>query len=92
MDRSFFVVLVIVALLFLAAALFYINPGENHRAVAVGLCELKCQNVTASNSSINDYCAAQNISFGYACAISNAKLNVCNSTNAVFVSSSCQLE
>ncbi len=92
MDRANAIVLIILILLVVAAALFYTNPGENHRTVSVGLCELKCQNLTANGATYSNYCAATDISYGYSCAISQ-KVNssICGNPTTVYVTNSCEL-
>ncbi len=85
------VILIIVALV-IAAAVFYTNTGENHRAVAIGMCELECNNVTASGYNGSSYCLSQNISFGYSCALSQSvNPSLCSSKPTIYVSGSCQL-
>lgn len=92
MDKANAIVIIVVVLLVAAAALFYTNAGENHRAVSIGLCELKCQNMTAGNYSGGTICASQNISYGYSCAISSSvNSSICDNKQTVYVNANCQL-
>lgn len=92
MDRANLIVLVILLLLVIAAVLFYTNPGEQHRSISIGLCELKCQNITAGTYNGSSFCVSKNISFGYSCAISSStNPSLCSSSPTVYVNSNCQL-
>ncbi len=92
MDKGNTIVMVIIVVLVVAAAIFYMNPSENHRAVAVGICELACQNVTALHYNGSSFCISHNISFGYSCALSaSTNPSLCNSAPTIYVGSNCQL-
>lgn len=93
MDRSNAIVLIILVLLVVAAAIFYTNAGQNHRSVSIGLCELLCQNITSSASyNGSAFCASENISYGYSCAISQSVDNsLCSNQQTVFVNNNCNL-
>ena len=92
MDRASLIVLAVLAILVIVAAIFYTNAGENHRSVAIGLCEIECQNVTASSNTYNNFCAAKNISYGYSCAISQTEnSSICGNQATIYVNNNCQL-
>ncbi len=93
MDRAGITVLLVLLVLVVAAVIFYTNPAENHRQVAIGLCELTCQNRTSSGINYSGVCIKNSTSFvfGYGCAVSSSQ-NVpdCGSPT-VYVDSKCQL-
>ncbi len=94
MDKANTIMLLFLVVMVVAAALFYTNTGENHRSISIGLCELKCQNITSGPSyNGSSFCAAQNMSFGYSCAITtHANSSLCNGNpQTVYVNNNCQL-
>ncbi|MCL4406698.1 MAG: hypothetical protein M1573_01500 [Candidatus Parvarchaeota archaeon] len=95
MEKAYSISLIIILLLVVIAVIFYTNPYENHRSIAIGLCELACrhaiQNATSS-SSISGSCLYENISYGYSCAVSASQNeSICGNANTVYVSNTCTL-
>ncbi len=92
MDKSYAAVLAAVFVLVFAAIIFYTNPAQSHKQIAIGLCEIQCQHLNVTSTGQNNFCAAKNISYGYSCAVSNsANAGLCNNTNSVYVDTNCQL-
>ncbi len=84
--------LMIVFLLIIAAAFFYTNPAETHKQVAIGLCELHCDNITKTNPNVNNVCLDKNVSYGYACAISNSvNQSICGVSNTIYLNNKCTI-
>ena len=91
-DKSAVTVMVILFVLVVAAIIFYTNPAENQRQIAVGLCEISCHNVTANHTSHSNFCVSKNISYGYSCAISAvSNASVCSNQKTVYINNNCQL-
>ncbi len=92
MDKSYAIVLAIVFVLVVAAVIFYTNPAQNHKQIAIALCEIQCNHLNVTTTGQNNFCASQNISYGYSCAVSSTRNpSICNNNNTIYVNTNCQL-
>ncbi|MDP8012558.1 MAG: hypothetical protein RAK22_00450 [Nanoarchaeota archaeon] len=97
MDKPFVIVIGIVFLLIILVAVFYMDPYEQHREVAIGLCELQCNRIMHNSSATIDvshgqYCLSKDLIFNYNCAVSSVEnQSLCGSGYTVFLNNQCQL-
>ncbi|EFD93009.1 MAG: hypothetical protein BJBARM5_0263 [Candidatus Parvarchaeum acidophilus ARMAN-5] len=92
MDKGYYAVLIVLVALVIGAALFYTNPYENHRQVAIGICELSCHNLIINNTINSNTCIKENASFGYSCAaVSSPSASVCSNSNEINLNYKCGL-
>ena len=91
MDKGYYAVLIILVTLIIAAAIFYTNPYESHRQIAIGVCELECQNIASNSTITSNSCIKENVSFGYSCAVTSSSSNVCTNTNEINLNYNCGL-
>ncbi len=93
MDKGYYAVLIVILVLIIIAALFYTNPYENHRQIAIGICELECHHIIANSTITSNVCISENASFGYSCAaVSSASSTVCSNTNEINLNYDCVLQ
>ncbi len=93
MDKSYYIVLIIIVALIIAAAIFYTNPYENHRQIAIGICELQCHHILDNSTFTANTCIKENVSFGYSCAATTSASSViCSNNNEINLNYACGLE
>ena len=93
MDKGYYAVLIVIVALVILAAVFYTNPYENHRQIAIGICELECDNIITNSTLTSNTCIKENASFGYSCAAVNSTAStVCSNTNEINLNYNCVLE
>jgi hypothetical protein len=93
MDKGYYAVLIVLIALVIGAAIFYTNPYENHRQIAIGICELECHNAIANSTLTSNTCIKENASFGYSCAATNSVSSAaCTNTNEINLNYNCVLE
>lgn len=93
MDKGYYAVLIIIVMLVIVAAIFYTNPYENHRQIAMGICELECHHIIINSSFKTNTCISENVSFGYSCAATtSASSKVCSNTNEINLNYACGIE
>jgi hypothetical protein len=68
MDKGYYAVLIVILVLIIGAAIFYTNPYENHKQIAIGICELECHHIITNSTITSNTCIKENASFGYSCA------------------------
>lgn len=92
MDKGYYAVLIVIVALVIGAAIFYTNPYQNHRQIAIGICELSCHHITTNTTITSNTCISENASFGYSCAaVSSASGSVCTNTNEINLNYNCGL-
>ncbi len=93
MDKSYYAVLIIIIALVIVAAIFYTNPYENHKQVAIGICELLCHHIITNSTITSNKCISENASFGYSCAaVSSGSATVCSNSNEINLNYNCVLQ
>jgi hypothetical protein len=93
MDKGYYAVLIIILVLVVVAAIFYTNPYENHRQIAIGICELECHHLITNSTLTSNTCIKENVSFGYSCAAINPSTStICTNTNEINLNYNCALQ
>ena len=93
MDKGYYAVLLVIVALIIGAALFYTNPYENHRQVAIGICELDCHHIITNSTFTSNTCINENASFGYSCAVVSSQSAItCSNANEINLNYNCGLQ
>lgn len=93
MDKGYYAVLIVILVLIIGAAIFYTNPYENHKQIAIGICELECHHIITNSTITSNTCIKENASFGYSCAtVNSTSSTVCSNTNEINLNYNCALE
>ncbi len=86
--RFYYIGLLMFIALILLTLFLYLNPYTRNAAASAGACEAYCSDHI--NNVSGNYCFSNNLTFGFACEVSNG-VNVCNNSHYIMLNRNCQL-